>query len=245
MLLRPFTVILLGLAVLLTAGINVTLAPATSTTPVSQPIRIGARAGAAATLFQFLGGLRSAAADAAWLRATASWSRGFASRVEPEIRLAISLRPERERFWKEGAETIAYDLPAMAVSAREREDGIGGVPRSVVTRIRTEHARRAVTLLETALERFPDSRDLQTTLGRIWLGPLDQPENAAPWFRKSAFQDGFAEGQLYLRILEDAGLYREAIEFIDNWLPTLIDPRNRQRIPLIEAWREQLVAKID
>jgi len=239
----PFAAIFLTIA--LTAGIENVWNPGDTEGRWTEPVRIGAQPGAAATLFQFLGGLRSAAADAAWLRATSSWASGYASRVEPEIRLAISLRPERLHFWREGAETIAYDLPRMTISALERQHGIGGVPRAVARRIREEHARRAVGILESAIEQFPGSRELQTALGRICLGPLDSPEQVAPWFRLSAFQEGFSEGQIYLRILEDAGRYTEAINFIDAWLPTLEDPRNRARIPLIEAWREQLIGKIN
>ncbi|MGF1531437.1 MAG: hypothetical protein ACFCU4_08755 [Puniceicoccaceae bacterium] len=231
------------LGCILSAGINFSQR-AFNPTPSSRLSGLKIESAGAATYFQFLGGLRTVAADIAWLRSVQSWSQGYISRIESDIRLAIALRPENLYFWIDGTNGITYDIPAMKIVALGLEKG-RPPPPSVETAIRKEYAHKGLDILRAALANFPDEPEILIAIGRIYLGPLDEPLQAFHYFRQAALQDRFSAGNIAIQILVSAREIPRAIEFIDEWVPVFEQPQNIARLPMILAWRSELLENID
>lgn len=160
------------------------------------------------------GGLRTVAADLAWLRAFVSWERRDSAATEAMLRLTTALDPVPVYFWINGARMIAYDMPAWLPA-----DATSGAIRER----EAAHARRALDFLANALINHPANAALWIERGNIELHRLHDLGAAAESYRRASELPGapFYAARIYAELLRRAGRQADALSFLVALYPKL------------------------
>lgn len=160
-------------------------------------------------------GLRSAAADFAWIGAQAAWERQDPVATTAAIRRAVTWDPDRRLFWINGARMIAYDLAAWRIA---RAGGAGSVPVGTEQRWRDEQALQALAHLAAARVRFPDDAGLLIEQGNIELWARGNLARAADAFGLAASLSGAPAYALRLEVglLRRLGRADEALRRLEK-----------------------------
>lgn len=191
-----------------------------------------------------LGGFRSIMADFLWLQTYAVWEDRERAKLDSMVRLVTSIDPRPEFFWINAARMIAYDVPHWRI---QEEGGHQAVPESRQETIDREQAEQAFALLRRGLEFHPDSPRLYLEIGQIHMIRLDDPAEAAPWFRRASEQADaphFA-ARVYAELLRRQGKNAEAYEFLKGLFRRLPDDDPYARKGIILERIRELEARLE
>lgn len=167
-----------------------------------------------------LGGFRAAAADVAWLHASAAAERRNGPVAEAWLHLVTVLDPRPVYFWVNGARIMAYDIPRWRIEAEcDGQD----VPAAVQRRIRAEQAKRAVRFLDEARGFHPASAALWIERANIQLNQLGDVAGAAESYRRASEQPDapYFAARLHAEMLRRLGRKHEALAWLVQLLPRL------------------------
>ncbi|WP_069962651.1 hypothetical protein [Lacunisphaera limnophila] len=173
-----------------------------------------------------LGGMRSAAAGAYWLRANLAWERQdpVETRVWLERTVAADERPLY--FWLNAARMIAHDFPAWRLTA--------DAPLALRQRVEREQAEAALAWLDTGVRRRGPAAGLYLEMADLRLRVLGDREGAARLFRLAAEQPGapWQAARLHAEMLRLLGRPAEALAWLRQILPGLPadDPAARREV---------------
>lgn len=182
-------------------------------------------AGSGSTL-AVLGGLRSVAAGAFWLRANLAWERRdpVATRTLLELTVAADSRPRY--FWLNAARMIAHDFSEWRLDA--------DAPAALRDRVVREQAEAALAWLEQGLRRSGPSAELYIEMANLRLRTLGDREGAARSFRQAAQQPGapWHAARIHAELLRSLGRPEEALAWLRQILPGLPadDPAARREV---------------
>lgn len=167
------------------------------------------------------GGLRTFAADVAWLQANGAWERRDPARTIAMLRLTVALDPAPLYFWLNGARMLAYDLPEWQIGA-DNDD------RERVERARRKAAEQAIEFLERGKTRHPMSAAFWIERGNIELNALHDLPAAAESYRRATEQPDapYFAARLYAELLRRQGRKVEALAWLKNLYPKL--PRDEE-----------------
>ena len=166
------------------------------------------------------GGLRTVAADLAWVRANAEWERRDAARTRTWLNLVVALDPRPIYFWVNGARMMAYDFSAWRIA------GEGGRERAGAARvaaIEAQEARRAIGFLEQAMAIYPDSAALWIERANIELNGLHDLAAAAESYRRASGlpRAPYFAARLHAELLRRLGRKEEARAWLVRLHPHL------------------------
>lgn len=197
--------------------------------------------GGAGAIWGVLGGFRSIVADMVFLRSYVVWEESKLAEYDALGRLAVSIDPRPEIFWRYAATTLAFDMPVWRI---RQTGGENVVPIGVQTRIRTEQMERAVAFLQEGRELFPDASFFPIEMGKIVLTASGDHDRAAELFLAAWEMEDAPPfiGRLLSRVLESAGridealaLMRADLDHLDPDDPESFIPLVHQRIAELEA----------
>lgn len=182
--------------------------------------------------FAILGGLRTVAADLAWLRMHTLWERGDWIKCDTLLRLVPAIDPEPLYFWLNGARIIANDFPAWRIAAG---GGDQVMPARVQSRIRREQADAALAFLVTAMKRHPASSELWLERASIELHRLGDLAAAAESYRRAwEMPNGpYYAARLHAQLLHRSGRTGEALAWLRRIHPSLPRDDNAAEAELV------------
>ncbi|MGC6424790.1 MAG: tetratricopeptide repeat protein [Lentimonas sp.] len=183
-----------------------------------------------------LGGFRTIIADFVWIRMTSDWRKKDRAKVDAMIRLATTLDPRPEFFWRNSARIIAYDMPNWRI---QEEGGYDAVPDEREYQLNLEQAGIAFKLLERAREFHPDDPRLYLETAQIYMNRLKDFVNAAKWFlRASEIPSApYYAARMYAQLLREQGRDAEAYEFLKELYVSLPDDPRAQKGVVLERIR--------
>lgn len=167
-----------------------------------------------------LGGFRALAADLAWLRTYVSWETRNAPATEMLIELTTTLDPRPLCFWLNGARMTAYDLPEWRIAAG---GGYLAMSQEAQVRIRSDHAERALALLDSARTHHPSSAAIWIERANIELNRLNDPAAAAESYRRASTQPDapYYAARLHAELLRRLGRKADALAWLVALHPRL------------------------
>ncbi|HVU24260.1 MAG TPA: hypothetical protein VHE13_09060 [Opitutus sp.] len=153
------------------------------------------------------GGLRTVAADFAWLRTNVEWERRDAARTRLWLNVVVALDPRPLYFWVNGARMMAYDFPAW-----QRADG--GAPAGT---------REALEFLRRAMAVHPDSAALWIERANVELNGTHDLAAAAASYRHASELPGapYFCARLHAELLRRLGRKTEALAWLARLHPRL------------------------
>jgi hypothetical protein len=188
-----------------------------------QLVALGGRTGVLAVM----GGLRSLAASACWLRANLAWEQGDAIRTCALINLTVAADERPLYFWLNGARIIACDLP---------EWQLAGAPAAVRQRVIAEHAEWALAFLAKGLRWHGPDAALYVEMANLRLRRLGDLAGAARCYRLAAEQPGapYYAARIHGELLCALGRRAEALHWLRQVAATLPagDPAARREVVL-------------
>jgi len=189
------------------------------------------------------GGVRTLAADFAWLRMQQKWEHRDGPGTAFYVRLATDLDPGMVWFWKNGARILAFDIPVWRLSSA----AVGrAVPPSIERRVRREQAAMALRLLERAMHHHPVSAELWMERAAIELFALGEIGAAAESYRRAWELPGGPPIAARLRgvLLMRLGLRTEALAWYRRLLPQLLRDDDLEGAAMARARIRELEAEM-
>jgi hypothetical protein len=188
-----------------------------------------------------LGGMRSAAASACWLRANLAWERREARTTTALIELTVALDERPLYFWLNGARILACDLPEW------RHDG--AAPAAWRARVNEEQAQQALQLLGKGLRWHGADAALYIEMANIHLRRRNDHEAAARYYRLAAEQPDapYYAARIHAELLRELGRPQEALAWLRQVLPALPadDPLARREVVVerIKALEQEMAVR--
>jgi tetratricopeptide (TPR) repeat protein len=162
-----------------------------------------------------LGGMRSMAASACWLRTNLAWERRDLAETTSLIDATVSADERPLYFWLNGARILANDIPEWRM--------VGPVPRSFRVVANEEQAQLALHFLEKGLRwRGPDAA-FYIEMANIHLRRRGDVESAARYYRLAAEQPGapYYAARIHGELLRELHRPVEALAWLRQILVTL------------------------
>lgn len=182
-----------------------------------------------------LGGLRTLAADAAWLRANVMWEKTDRAACTAYARLAAVLSPENASFREGYANWMAFDFPHWSIA---RLGGYATVPQKVQDGLFRAEGLEALKYLEVEMAREPEQYRYPMLASRIVLIRLKDAERAAMFNRRAAETPAgpWSPALNYANHLANTGRLREAVDWLGHYAGTR--PENSMSRAVAEEWLE-------
>ena len=159
-------------------------------------------------------------ADLLWLEANASLSSGDLATAEALLGAVTAMDPRPVYFWVNAARITACDIAAGRVAAF---GGASRLPAGVWRRMGLEQARRALRVLDAALQHHPESPALWIERENLQLGRLGDMDGAATSYRRAAARPGapYFAARLHAELLRRLGRKEEALAWLIRLHPRL------------------------
>lgn len=173
-----------------------------------------------------LGGYRTITANLVWISMYGDWQYRRLPEVLSKMKLAVSLNPDSEFFWIDGARIIANDLPVWEVGDEKMEtlfrteEGIA---------VRKDYGRRALRFLESAPEYLQNRAAVLVEMGTIAWKKLDDLPLAIDYFQAASLTENapFYVFRVYAELLVLNGETKRALDVLEAHFATL--PENDPR----------------
>lgn len=134
-------------------------------------------------LLASLGGMRTLAADAFWLRGYVMWERRDRAACTTFAKLACALSPETPSFRTGYASWLAFDFPHWSIAEAGGVFKVGEADREKFNRT---DALEALTFIDDAMAREPDDARYGLLGGQICDIKLKDRDRAATYYQKAS-----------------------------------------------------------
>ena len=176
-----------------------------------------------------LGGFSSLLGDFLWLKVYQDWRECQIISTEFWVKTALQLQPDSLVAWQNAIQIIGRDIPVWRI------DEIGWFPKVMEetrNQIMTEQAFKALDLIESALEFFPNSYQLYLDRAHFYNLKIKDSEKCAQAYR-DAWNTGEAPPniyRIYTQKLMENGKKNQARKFLEKVLQHYQEKGNQEEV---------------
>ena len=182
-----------------------------------------------------LGGFSSLLGDFLWLKVYQDWRECQIVSTEFWVKTALQLQPDSLAAWQNAIQIIGRDIPVWRI------DEIGWFPKvakGVRNQIMTEQAFKALDLIESALEFFPNSYELYLDRAHFYNLKIQDNQKSIQAYR-DAWNTGEAPPEVYIiyvqKLIEN-GKKIQARKFLETVLEHYQKKGNQEQISYIDQY---------
>lgn len=171
-----------------------------------------------------------------WVKGYESWVKKDKERVVDNYGFATALDPGNLSYWRLAAQTIAYDFPVWDI------EGLAMTDAAEMTALRKQLGEKALLFFTRSKSYFENDSTWYLSGSFLAEQACADSEKALQFLETAINLPDFsyAAGVNYTRLLIANGRSTDALKFLKEWYPALIEGSYKFRRSEIHDWIRQL-----
>ena len=171
-----------------------------------------------------------------WIKGYESWVKKDKDRLIDNYGFATALDPGNLTYWRLAAQTIAYDLPVWDIEELAMTDG------KQIAALRKQYGEKALQLFARSKPYFESDSTWYLSGSFLAEQACSDSEKALQLLETAIGLPDFsyAAGVNYTRLLIADNRSTDALNFLKEWYPALIESSYKSRRTEVQDWIRQL-----